>query len=66
MKVGDTVVVRANYFVMSNHYGTAIKYSELVSVGNKENSLTQEKQIDTMLKNGVVAYSVPVKAVKYR
>lgn len=32
VKVGDTVVVRANYLVMSNHYGTVMKYSELVSV----------------------------------
>lgn len=30
--VGDTVVVRANYLVMSNHYGTVMKFSELVSV----------------------------------
>lgn len=28
---GDTVIVRANYLVMSNHYGTVMKYSELVS-----------------------------------
>lgn len=32
VKVGDTVVVRANYLVMSNHYGTVMKYSELVAV----------------------------------
>ena len=32
VKAGDTVVVRANYLVMSNHYGTVMKYSELVSV----------------------------------
>lgn len=30
--VGDTVIVRANYLVISNHYGTVMKYSELVSV----------------------------------
>lgn len=30
--VGDRVVVRANYLVMSNHYGTVMKFSELVSV----------------------------------
>lgn len=30
--VGDCVTVRANYLVMSNHYGTVMKYSELVSV----------------------------------
>lgn len=30
--VGDTVTVRANYLVMSNHYGTVMKFSELVSV----------------------------------
>lgn len=32
VKVGDRVTVRANYLVMSNHYGTVMKYSELVSV----------------------------------
>ena len=31
--VGDTVVVRANYLVMSNQYGLVMKFSELVSVG---------------------------------
>lgn len=30
VKVGDTVIVRANYLVMSNHYGTVMKFSELV------------------------------------
>lgn len=30
--VGDKVTVRANYLVMSNHYGTVMKFSELVSV----------------------------------
>lgn len=35
--VGDRVVVRANYLVMSNHYGTVMKYSELISV-NSHNS----------------------------
>lgn len=30
--VGDRVVVRANYLVMSNHYGLVMKFSELVSV----------------------------------
>lgn len=30
--VGDTVVVRANYLVMSNQYGVVMKFSELVSV----------------------------------
>lgn len=30
--VGDTVTVRANYLVMSNLFGTVMKYSELVSV----------------------------------
>lgn len=29
--VGDRVVVRANYLVMSNHYGLVMKFSELVS-----------------------------------
>lgn len=32
VEVGDTVTVRANYLVMSNHYGTVMKFSELVSV----------------------------------
>ena len=32
VKVGDRVVVRANYLVMSNHYGFVMKLSELVSV----------------------------------
>lgn len=31
VKVGDKVVVRANYLVMSNHYGVVMKFSELVS-----------------------------------
>lgn len=30
--VGDRVVVRANYLVMSNYYGVVMKFSELVSV----------------------------------
>ncbi len=30
--VGDRVVVRANYLVMSNQYGLVMKFSELVSV----------------------------------
>ena len=29
--VGDKVVVRANYLVMSNRYGTVMKFSELLS-----------------------------------
>lgn len=32
VSVGDRVVVRANYLVMSNHYGMVMKFSELVSV----------------------------------
>ncbi len=28
--VGDTVTVRGNYLVMSNHYGTVLKFSELL------------------------------------
>ena len=32
VKAGDTVTVRANYLVMSNHYGTVMKFGELVSV----------------------------------
>lgn len=32
VKVGDTVTVRANYLVMSNWFGTVMKYSELVNV----------------------------------
>lgn len=34
--VGDTVIVRANYLVMSNHYGTVMKFSELISVAKQE------------------------------
>lgn len=30
VRVGDTVTVRGNYLVMSNHYGTVMKYCELV------------------------------------
>ncbi len=30
--IGDKVVVRANYLVMSNHYGLVMKFSELMSV----------------------------------
>lgn len=32
VKAGDKVTVRANYLVMSNHYGTVMKYSELTAV----------------------------------
>ena len=32
VSVGDKVVVRANYLVMSNWFGTVMKHSELVSV----------------------------------
>lgn len=32
VKIGDKVIVRANYLVMSNHYGTVMKYSELISI----------------------------------
>lgn len=32
VSVGDTVTVRANYLVMSNHYGLVMKYSELIKV----------------------------------
>ena len=46
VEVGDTVIVRANYLVMSNHYGTVMKYSELVSVENeKDSSIHQEQMI---------------------
>lgn len=31
VSVGDKVVVRANYLVMSNNYGTVMKFSELLS-----------------------------------
>lgn len=31
VEVGDTVIVHANYLVMSNHYGTVMKFSELIS-----------------------------------
>ncbi len=37
VNVGDTVVVCANYLVMSNHYGTVMKCSELVSVKKRDN-----------------------------
>lgn len=30
--VGDRVIVRANYLVMSDHFGVVMKFSELVSV----------------------------------
>lgn len=30
--VGDRVIVRANYLVMSNRYGLVMKFSELISV----------------------------------
>lgn len=30
VSVGDTVVIRANYLVMSNWYGVVMKYSEIV------------------------------------
>lgn len=45
VEVGDTVIVRANYLVMSNHYGTVMKYSELVSVKNEEEPSTQQEQM---------------------
>lgn len=32
VEVGNHVTVRANYLVMSNHYGIVMKFSELVSV----------------------------------
>lgn len=32
VNVGDTVIIRANYLVMSNHYGIVMKYSELLSI----------------------------------
>lgn len=43
IKVGDRVVVRANYLVMSNHYGTVMKHSELVSVENMERVEKQQE-----------------------
>lgn len=45
VKVGDMVVVRANYLVMSNHFGTVMKYSELVSVGKAEDSGKKQEQM---------------------
>lgn len=45
VKVGDKVIVRANYLVMSNHYGTVMKYSELVSVEKKEDSPKCSEQV---------------------
>lgn len=44
VEVGDTVVVRANYLVMSNHYGTVMKFSELVSV-EKAGSKKKREQL---------------------
>ncbi len=32
VNIGDTVTVRANYLVMSNLFGTVMKYSELICV----------------------------------
>lgn len=32
VSVGDTVIVRANYLVMSNRFGLVMKFSELVKV----------------------------------
>lgn len=32
INIGDTVTVRANYLVMSNLFGTVMKYSELICV----------------------------------
>lgn len=43
--VGDRVVVRANYLVMSNHYGTVMKSSELVSVAKEAVSRDQKESI---------------------
>ncbi len=45
VEVGDTVIVRANYLVMSNHYGTVMKYSELVSVEEEDDSMNQQEQV---------------------
>ena len=36
VNIGDTVVVRANYLVMSDRLGVVMKYSELVSVEKQE------------------------------
>lgn len=35
VSVGDTVIVRANYLVMSNWFGVVMKHSELVDVVKK-------------------------------
>lgn len=43
VKAGDRVIVRANYLVMSNHFGTVMKYSELISV--EKNSIKQQEQV---------------------
>lgn len=45
VEVGDMVVVRANYLVMSNHYGTVMKYSELVSVKKEVSPIGQQEQL---------------------
>lgn len=45
VEIGDTVTVRGNYLVMSNHYGTVMKYSELVSVKKKTDPQNSQKQM---------------------
>lgn len=42
VKVGDQVTVCANYLVMSNLFGTVMKYSELVSVKPKEDQSKEQ------------------------
>ena len=32
VQVGDRVIIRSNYLVMSNHFGVVMKYSELLNV----------------------------------
>lgn len=45
VEVGDTVIVRANYLVMSNHYGTVMKYSELVSVEKERTCINPQEEM---------------------
>lgn len=45
VEVGDTVIVRANYLVMSNHYGVVMKYSELIAVKKVEAVIKQQEEV---------------------
>lgn len=45
VEIGDTVTVRANYLVMSNHFGTVMKYSQLLSVKKNAELLKSQEGI---------------------